>query len=548
MKPNIYLLVAFAAMVMFSSCNDFLTPEPLATNKLSTYFVNDSSATAVVNAAYVPLQWQLGGTYANEWFIGDVVSDDALKGGASISDMQDVFLMENFQTTANSTYLETFYNINYQGIFRSNFALENIDAMPAKVWTNINTKSRLIGEAKFLRALYHFRLMRIFGGIIKGDHTFTQNDVLKARAPKAEIDSFIRSDLNAAIQLLPLKSQYTPSSLGRATKGAAQALLMRVILFGIKDSPTPDKDYDRVISLGDSIINSGEYSLYPNYSDIFKVGYYADGGGILHPTYVNENGKESVFEIQYMAESTSDYGGLGLTRGNFDPIMTRTRAGNNGWGFDRPTNDLYREFEPGDPRRDEAILPFDTGDIYGGTDYNNGYHNRKSALVYQRISNGVPRYYYLSLEHPTRSPGNTLMIRYADVLLMYAEAACERNRLSDAVDKLNQVRLRAKNSSTNPADPTILPPFPYGSYSLNQTDLRNAIRHERRVEFAMEGQRWFDLVRWGIADQVMNKYKATYSSAEGKDMSSFIKGKNELFPIPEQELNNDPLLKQNPGY
>jgi hypothetical protein len=99
----------------------------LATEKLSDFFKNDSAAVQAVNAAYVPLQWQLGGTYANDWFIGDVVSDDALKGGASISDMQVVGLMENFQTTANNEYLDTFYDINYQGIFRSNFAIENIN-------------------------------------------------------------------------------------------------------------------------------------------------------------------------------------------------------------------------------------------------------------------------------------------------------------------------------------------------------------------------------------------------------------------------------------
>jgi hypothetical protein len=131
---------------------------------------------------------------------------------------------------------------------------------------------------------------------------------------------------------------------------------------------------------------------------------------------------------------------------------------------------------------------------------------------------------------------------------MVAEAACETNNLTEGIANLNLVRQRAKNSSTNPSDPTILPLFPYGSYSANQTDLRTAIRHERRVEFAMEGQRWFDLVRWGIADQVMNAYRLKYITEEGQDMSEFVKGKHELFPIPEIELNNNPKLTQNPGY
>jgi hypothetical protein len=541
MKTKLYIFIALVIMVVFTGCNDFLTPPPLATNQLNTYFKNDSAAITVVNAAYVPLQWQLSSTtYANEWFVGDVVSDDALKGGASLSDMQEVGLMENFQTTPNSEFLESFYIINYQGIFRTNFAIENINGMDSTA-INAALKSRLIGESKFLRALYHFKLMRLFGGIIKGDRTFTQNDALMARSSKAVIVNFIRQDLEDAIKSLPLKSQYAATETGRATKGAAQAMLMRVILFDILNSQNQVADYNHVISLGDSIISSNEYKLDANYSDYFKV--------LVSPTipsFVTENGPESVFEIQYMAEATSDYGGLGLTRGNFDQIMTRSRDGapGYGWGFNRPTQDLYNEFETGDNRLAETILPYDAGDVYGGSKFSNGYHSRKASLGFWHGAS----FYTPLLAHDTRGPGNTPVIRYSDVLLMVAEAACETNNLTEGIANLNLVRQRAKNSSTNPSDPTILPLFPYGSYSANQTDLRTAIRHERRVEFAMEGQRWFDLVRWGIADQVMNAYRLKYITEEGQDMSEFVKGKHELFPIPEIELNNNPKLTQNPGY
>lgn len=542
MKKIVYLFLVVS--VYLTGCTDFLTPEPLATEKLSDFFKNDSAAVQVVNAAYVPLQWQLGGTYANEWFIGDVVSDDALKGGASLYDMQVVGLMENFQTTANNEFLDTFYDINYQGIFRCNFAIENINGMPDDKWTDPELKTRLIGEAKFLRAFYHFRLMRVFGNIIKGDRTFTQDDSQKGQATKAEIVGFIRQDLEDAIKALPLKSEYPLSELGRATKGAAQALLMRVILFDILNSENSVADYDRVMSLGDSIIKSNEYQLESNYSNIFKV--YS--GIPLEAKFEKENGPESVFEIQYMEEATSDYGGLGRTRGNFDPIMTRTRAGNYGWGFNRPTQDLYDEFEPGDIRRDETILPFDEGDVYVPGSYDNGYHARKSALGFWRTAGDKQIFTMPPLKHPTRAPNNTMVIRYADVILMYAEAACERNNIKEGKDKLNWIRERARNSGSSPANSEILPDFPYGSYSENQDDLRKAIRHERRVELAMEGHRWFDLIRWGIAGDVMNAYREKYIAKEGKDMSPFIKGKHELFPIPETQLNANPLLIQNPGY
>ena len=253
--------------------------------------------------------------------------------------------------------------------------MENIIGMDDEKLSSPELKRRLIAEAKFLRALYHFRLIRIFGGIIKGDRTFNQLDALKARSTKAEIVEFIRSDLDAAIKDLPLKNEYASTELGRATKSAAQALLMRVILFDINNSKNTTGDYDRVIALGDSIIKSTQYTLKSNYADIFKVFFSPNDA-----RFIEENGSESVFEVQYMAEATSDYGGVGRTRGNFDPIMTRTRAGNHGWGFNRPSQDLYDAFESGDPRRDEAILPFNAGDVYGPGEYDNGFHARKASL------------------------------------------------------------------------------------------------------------------------------------------------------------------------
>ncbi len=567
MKTKINLVLALVTTVVFSSCNDFLTPNPLATVKLSDYFTNDTAAIAAVNAAYVPLQWQYGSnglTYGNEWFIGDVVSDDALKGGGGTvtSDMNTVYLMENFQASANNNYLETLYYINYQGIFRTNFVLEQINSMLTKNIGNPVLKSRLIGETKFLRAFYHFRLMRLFGGVIKGDHTFTQNDALLARSPKEEIDKFIRQDLEDAIKVLPLKSEYATTELGRITKGAAQAMLMRVILFDINETfANKTDDYNHVISLGDSIIKSTQYSLKTKYQDFFKTFYNIPA---VVAKFVEENGPESVFEIQYIAESTSDWGGsaggLGMSRGNYDPLVTRSRGGGlagvlsassqTGYGFNHPTQDLYDEFESGDIRRDEAILPYDSTDVYGleaEHHYNNGYHSRKTTLGFWVAYKGKQIYINPTF-YAMRSPGNTFVIRYSDVLLMYAEAACESGNISEGTAKLNMVRQRAKNSSATPTDLITLMPFPYGSYANNQTDLRKAIRHERRVEFAMEGQRWWDLVRWRTAEQVMNDYRQKYITKEGKDMSVFDASKHYLFPIPETQLNSNPKLEQNPGY
>ncbi|MHB9143254.1 MAG: RagB/SusD family nutrient uptake outer membrane protein, partial [Paludibacter sp.] len=139
---------------------------------------------------------------------------------------------------------------------------------------------------------------------------------------------------------------------------------------------------------------------------------------------------------------------------------------------------------------------------------------------------------------------NIKVIRYADVLLMYAEACCETNNLAPAKWALEQVRNRAREGNV-----AILPAFPnYNSYTDNQTDLRKAIRHERRVELGMEGHRWFDLCRWGIAKQTMDAYAASETPAARAEMATFVAGKNELFPIPAAEIDLDPLMEQNPNY
>ena len=500
------------------SCQDWLTAPSPGVTKLNDFFTTGSTAVQAVNAAYMPLMWEFNSTYFPEWFIGDVVSDDALKGGQSIGDMSIVYDMENFKTATNNGYLLDFYRAQYQGIGRCNLVLEQVPGMKIDATLTASVKNRVIGEAKFLRAMYYFRLVRIFGGVPKVDFVISSSNQWKQpRATADSIYSFIISDLKSANALLWKRSKYTSSDLGRATKGAAQAMLLKTYLY--------KNQFAQAKSWGDSIINSSEYSLVSNYGDNF--------------TLAGENGKESVFEIQYMADPTSDYGdGDGFTRGTFTVILTRSRASKaGGWGFNKPTQNLYNEYETADPRRDETIInPTDADienpvqEIYLGS----RYLNKKYALI-------NPDGSYLGISHATRGPINNKVIRYADVLLMYAEACCETNNLVAAKSALETVRSRARGTAA------ILPAFPYGTYADNQTDLRKAIRHERRVELAMEGHRWFDLVRWGIAKETMDVYKATETTAAKNEMAEFVKGKHELFPIPAAEIDLNPMT-QNPGY
>lgn len=492
--------------LLFAACSkDFLDKEPLVDNVIENFYKTGNDAILAVNAAYTPLEWEFNNTYFPEWMLGDIVSDDALKGGNGTSDMQDLFQLENFNATPSNELLLEFYRAQFQGIFRCNLAINKIPDIAPDENMDQDLKDRLIAEAKTLRALYYFRLVRVFGGVPKVTRLLSPSEYAQPRATRDEIYALIYNDLLEAIPSLWLKNEYPAKDLGRVTKGTAQSLLMKAYLY--------NQQWQEARAWGDSVILSSQYSLNANYNDNFSL--------------TGENGQESVFEIQYMEEPTSDYGdGNGFTRGTFTVVMQRTRVANSGWGFNHPTVDLINEYETSDPRKELTITDPDADSYLG-----NSYHSKKYSL------GGYV------LAHPTRGPLNYKLIRYSDVLLMFAEAACESNDLVAAKNALEIVRSRARGSNA-----AILPAFPYGNYADNQEDLRAAIRHERRVELAMEGHRFFDLVRWGIAAEVMNDYKENESALVNAHIMNFETGKHELFPIPEIERNLNPLLGQNPNY
>jgi len=523
---KLVIIFSAASMLFLSSCDSWLLEPSPGLTKLEDFYSTGQTAIQNTNAAYVPLMWEFNYTYFPEWFIGDVVSDDALKGGQNVGDMADVYDLENFKTNSNNALLLDYYRAQWQGIARCNLPLQEIPKMKTDLILTSSVQNRLVGELKFLRALYYFRLVRVFGGVPLVTQVIESAANWKQpRATSAQIYTQMISDLEDANAKLWKKSKYPATDLGRATKGAAQAMLLKVNLY--------NHNYVDAKRWGDSIMTSNEYDLIPNYADNFSL--------------AGENGKESVFEIQFMENANSDYGGAngeggeGYTRGTFTPILTRSRSKiGGGWGFNKPTQNLFNEFEtiPAvDPRREATILnPLDseienaTEEIYLGS----RYLNRKYALINTDGS-------YYKLTHPTRGPINTKVIRYADVLLMYAEACCELNDKVPAKTALEKVRARARGAAS------ILPSFPYGAYSDNQSDLTKAIRHERRVELAMEGHRWFDLCRWGISNEVMLAYKSTETEAAQGHMAQFIKGKHELMPIPSKEIDLNPM-DQNPMY
>lgn len=541
-KALTYSALALATLSL-SSCNDWLTEETPGTTKVSEFFTSLSTAEAVVNAAYVPMTWEFGTTYYPEWYFGDIVSDDALKGGQDINDGADLRELENFKANSDNEILLGYYRAQWQGIQRANLAIDEIPT------TRIETegdeaekqakyRDRYLGEAYFLRGFYYFRLARMFGGMPLIDYVIkSSNQWAQTRSTMDETLNFAIGDFKRAENLLWEKDKYGNEELGRATKGAAQAMLLKANLYradylrNAGNETEAQKYFAEAAKWGEKVIKSRQYSLWPNYLDNFRL--------------ANENGRESVFEIQYTEEATSDYGGEGYTRGTMTTILQRSRSsafGEAGWGYDRPTQNLYNEYEAGDARRDETILvPTDeqietpAQEIYCG----DRMLNRKYAMYNDGANGGIYK-----LAHATRSPKNNIQIRYADVLLMYAEACCESGDLPSAKTALKEVRDRAG-----------LRQFPYTAviqgqtvtFNDNQEDLRKAIRHERRVELAMEGHRWFDLTRWGIAKETMDTYMAGETEEAKELYGTFQKGKHELFPIPSKEIDLSGI-EQNPNW
>ena len=541
-KALTYSALALATLSL-SSCNDWLTEETPGTTKVSEFFTSLSTAEAGVNAAYVPMTWEFGTTYYPEWYFGDIVSDDALKGGQDINDGADLRELENFKANSDNEILLEYYRAQWQGIQRANLAIDEIPT------TRIETegdeaekqakyRDRYLGEAYFLRGFYYFRLARMFGGMPLIDYVIkSSNQWAQTRSTMDETLNFAIEDFKRAENLLWEKDKYSNEELGRATKGAAQAMLLKANLYradylrNAGNETEAQKYFAEAAKWGEKVIKSRQYSLWPNYLDNRRL--------------ANENGRESVFEMQSTEEATSDYGGEGYTRGTMTTILQRSRSsafGEAGWGYDRPTQNLYNEYEAGDARRDETILvPTDeqietpAQEIYCG----DRMLNRKYAMYNDGANGGIYK-----LAHATRSPKNNIQIRYADVLLMYAEACCESGDLPSAKTALKEVRDRAG-----------LRPFPYTAviqgqtvtFNDNQEDLRKAIRHERRVELAMEGHRWFDITRWGIAKETMDTYMAGETKEAKELYGTFQKGKHELFPIPSKEIDLSGI-EQNPNW
>ena len=479
--------------IIFSGCKKFIAYDPHQDYQITAddYFKTADDYQKMVIGTYSPLQWLWANTV-----IGDVATDNSVSGGENATDQIGFQQIDDYQINANNSYLTEAWKSCYEGINRANYLQEN------KAKLDFPGKEALYAEVYFLRAYYYFELVKMFGDVpLFADKRLTVSDSKKyPRSPKADVYKQIEADLTAAIAVLP------PTNIqkGRITKYAAQALLGKALLYQNK--------FDAAAAMLENVVN-GPFSLVTNFGDIFLQ--------------TGENGSESVFEIQYSNSSPFyDWSNPGRGQGNLSVQVSgiRNLTGNSpygqGWSTNLPTANLANAYAAGDKRKNVTVLDIEAyknanpqfNITYLVAPYKNtGLYNQK-YLPRKGETSGQVELNYLN---------NFRTIRYADVLLMAAEANNRATAPNDTKAQLylNRVRQRAFGDQLHNITPT-------------GTALKQAIWDERRLELAMEGDRFFDLVRTGLA---------------ATKITGFVVGKNELFPIPQSEIDISGL-KQNPGY
>lgn len=486
MKSKWTIVLSATLLFLFSGCDKFLDVDPPYTQDAENFFRTKEDYERALVGAYDLLQ----ASFLSLW-IGEIASDNSIAGGESVNDSQGLHQIDNMTHGGVNSELRSILRWNYAGITRVNYIMENKDNI------DFPGKGQIIAEARFLRAYYYFELVKFFGAVplIIDKRIGIEEARTLPRNPASEVYAQIEEDLNFAASALP----WTATVKGKATRGAALALLGKAYLYQGK--------FLEASNTLDEVRNSGIFSLISDYSQLFLA--------------ANENNAETVFDIQYTGLEGGSYGCLVCLEGNAAPGFHGIRQYNgpvygDGNSYNLPTQNLYDAYASIDPRRGYSILDIDafiaaqpnpqTITYAIGAGGHTGFYNNKYIKRQGEI--GLP-------DNDLTSPVNYRVIRYADVLLMAAEAHFHLGNTSLAQQLVNQVRTRV------------------GIPGISVNSL-NDIYKERRYELAGEGHRFFDLVRTGQAQS---------------NITGFVTGKHELFPIPQVEIDlTGGTWSQNPGY
>ena len=487
---NIYLSMA---VLFCAACSeDYLEKAPLDTINTGNYPTNESELVSLVNGAYQPLQWPK--LYNLRMWTTDIMAGNSIVGAGGGTDGIETQDLSNFVTTSDNAGVLDLWRGPWPGILRANIALQ----VAPELSIDQEIKDRSMGEAYFLRAHYYFILVRFFGDVpLIVEPQSADDDLYPARDSEELVWAQIISDLELAVDLLPEKNTYSAGDLGRASKGSALGMLAKVHLtLG---------NWQQVVDLTSEIEGLG-YDLNENYADNFNP--------------AAENSVESLFEVQYASN-----GGYGFWGNENQAAWTSAFMGPRGsnfvagaYGWNQPTEEFVNSYEEDDLRKDATIL-YEQGPQFDGKSYDAAYsltgYNVRKFLVPLAVSASYDN-----------SPLNFPILRFSDILLMKAEALNELGQTSEAETPLNRVRDRAGLEDI--------------ATGLSKEGFREAVLHERRMELAFEGQRWFDLIRVGDG-----AYALAFLHSLGKTNATT---NHLLLPIPQKEIDTNPKLSQNTGY
>jgi len=485
-----------AVGILVSGCDNFLNESLQGEYSSSTFYKTAEHAKLAVTACYEPLAFK--SIENNIWVFGDVASDDAVKGG-NAGDQSEMTYIDQFTVATDNGFLVNCWEHYFNGIARTNEVIEKVPLIDM----DTDLRDRYVGEAKFLRAYYYFNLVNIFGTVpLIISPVETTEDLYPSLSTVDDVYTQIEEDLLSATLSLP--ATVSSADFGRATKGAAFGMLAKVCLY--------EEKYSEVLQYIDSLDALGLYSLMP----LFKQNFMLDF----------ENNSESVFEVQHLSGQDPMVGSA-LNQW-FAP------ATENGYYFDVPTQDFVDEFEITgngivDPRLDYTVgregQLWLNGESFDPGWSPTGYLQKKNLQPLSEIPKG------------TKGDGdlNYTYLRYSDLLLMKAEALNELERSDEALLPLNEVRKRARESFLYDSDldgygavpANLLPDLE----STSQSVVRDAIRHERRVELGFEFHRFFDLMRYGriSAEAALSGTGFTYES-------------DRYFPVPQGEIDTNPNI------
>lgn len=516
MKNKIAILGIASALTagIFAACSDQLEQDVNGVSSIETFYATDDDAQLAIVATYDMLTADNLFDWASPTFIKTLPSDEGTAGGGGSTDQPRYQQLDNYTWDSGNPAVQATWQVNYYGVFRANMIIENLEP-------ENDLRKRIIGEAKALRAYYYLELVTQFGDIplvLKG---LEPSEFNQSRVPKADIYAQIELDLNDAVAALPNKSDYSDADKFRMSKGTANALLGKVLLYQGR--------YAEAITAFDNVTG---YSLVENYADIFTEG--------------QEFGEESLLEASFSSQVPYDWNYPWGTRfeNNLHVQLMGARAGSTpelgliaGWGFNYPSEKLWDAFnDMGDTERRDATmfseaqyLTYKSTDpnFDGSTwwDYNRFFRLKYGSYDAETNQDGAPK----ELNYGT----NWRLIRYADVLLLRAEAKLMNGDDAGALADINQVRARA------------------GVAALSSVTLQDII-DERFVELAFEGHRYFDLIRWGetIANAELGvQVPPTFPGGDPAHYGeNFVFAKHQLFPIPNSDIAAASNMTQNDGY